>query len=322
MQEERKFRDYLESDTWPTGMDTIRSNLLRKTTIDEEIISNRGNDNTILNSLYSVLCMLHPEIAERQDSRQNRKGGSRDKEAETPGNGSSVSEEQFEIPVPLEPENQALSDEELTKKNLEEDRQRLRSKGIECYNMTYDEFISSQWNESTTLSKEMVDLVITEPPPSPSRSSIHSVRSSNTGCDVISLAEVNILPSTLRRVLKPGGYAILVMPFYSFMEWYNSFYDGGFHVMSAPYILAYDSNSVQYRRTLHFPQIGYKVAMIARLPSVRSDGFLPDFDSVFNLVQCSNARHCSIMFNIHKQKSPLCKPRSRMPFCTDELSHI
>ncbi len=319
LQEEKKFLNYLEMDKWPNGMENIRNNLLRTTSMDDEITLNRGNDQSILDSLHSALQRMDPQLAAGQDEKLRHKTESLDNNKSCT---QSTSPDPPSAPS-VNPSNEGEEDkeptpsrDELEKVMLEEDRSRLRSKGITCYNMSHEEYVKTEWKEND----EKMDLVMSEPPSSPSRSPIHSSRSTAKVSEEMSLEEVKNLPKILKRVLKVGGYVVLVMRFYSFMEWYEAFYSAGYEVMSAPYILAFDSKTIQLRRTKIFPMLGYKVALVAQLPSGNRESFEPNFDTPFNLVNCSNSRRCGVMYNISDPKSKLYKPETRVPFHPEELS--
>jgi len=73
LMEEKKFLSYLEAECWPTYMSIIRTNLLRTTSMDDEVKLNRGNDLSIMASLRSTLQRYDPRLADRQDERQRRK---------------------------------------------------------------------------------------------------------------------------------------------------------------------------------------------------------------------------------------------------------
>ncbi len=321
LQEERKFLDYLELDSWPKEMDTVRNNLLRTTSMDDEILLNRGNDLSVLDSLRETLQRIDPQMVDRQDEKLRQKQFSQEcRENESPEQNLNSSEQREQLSPSPEPtdktEQPVKSFQEIQRIQMEEDRIRLKSKGIECFNMSWECYIKSHWTDDN----EKVDLVISEPPSSPSRSPIHSIRTSKRVSEEITLEESTKLPTSLKRVLSPGGYAVIIMPFDMFMEWYTSFYNAGYEIMPSPYILSYNSETIQFRHTRKFPQIGYQVALIARLPSSTQNRFNPDFNSMFNLVNCSNSRNCAVMFNILKQSSKLYKEDTRIPFHPDELS--
>ena len=81
---------------------------------------------------------------------------------------------------------------------------------------------------------DKADLVISQPPTSPSRSPVHSVRSTRVS-EEISVEEVKSFPQTIKRTLKPNAYVIIIVPFYAFFEWYSSFYEAGYEIMPHPY---------------------------------------------------------------------------------------
>jgi len=67
--EEKKFLQYLDCNTWPVGLETVRVNLLRSTVLDKELEQNRGNDSIILECLRNALYSVDRRYAlEREDT--------------------------------------------------------------------------------------------------------------------------------------------------------------------------------------------------------------------------------------------------------------
>ena len=206
--------------------------------------------------------------------------------------------------------------QEIEQLHVEEDRTRLKSKGIECYDMCWEDYLRSEHKDTD----ERFDLFISQPPRAPSRSWIHSIRHKVKCKEEISQEEVKKVPQSLKRILKPGGYVLLIIPFYSFLEWYESLYSAGYEIFEEPYVLSYDTNTIQKRHGRYFPQVSHECVLIARLSS-STDGILsPHFDSSFSLVGCTSSRNSSVMFNVSKQKSLLCKHGTKIPFHPNKLS--
>ena len=315
--EEKKFLRYLESDAWPDRMQTIRHNLLRTTTLDDEIKLNRGNDLTILVSLRSTMLRIDPVLVDRQDQRLQEKQKSASSQDQT------EQDDQQQQDLENKDDSHQTSEttpsytaEDIEKMNLEEDRCRLKSKGIECFNMQWEQYLKSEHKETD----KKVDLLISQPPSAPSRSIIHSIRNRVKNKEEISQEEVKLLPKSLKRILKPGGYVIMMIPFFSFMEWYDAFYSEGYEIFEEPYVLSYNTNTIQTRHPPNFPQKTHETVLIARLHTSKEQSFSPDFDSDFSLVQCSNSRNSSVMSNISKPKSLLYKKGTKIPFHPNELS--
>ncbi len=325
--EEEKFLKYLKADKWPAGTTTIRQNLLQSTVMDEELVANRGNDTVILDTLRSSLLRIDRDLVCRLDNiwsksaqTQADQSGTQVRELSGAADGNENNPPPNEcIPDPNAGAAQTQNVDTTSAADLDmfkklQDMKRLKSRGVETYNMPWEYYLTSQWREGN----EKVDLVITQPPTAPSRSPIPSV-SARKGIEEISLNEITSFPSDVKRILKPNGYVILILPFFAYMEWYTSFNSAGYDIMPSPYVLAFDSNTVQNRNSTAFPQCGYTLGLVARY-STDTPKFNPDFQSHFNLVNCSNRRNCSVMFNIQKPSSKLCKPNSRIPFYSDELS--
>ncbi len=328
IKEEHKFLSYVGGE-WPQGMKQVQYNLLNTTIFDEEIQSNSEKEGSgVLCSLKSALQSTNPGLFQECEDREKQQlnGDSSSGNQSNPSN--KTSEEQNASRTDEETrlggstvENNLAPDPEMLRKaeerrKYEEDLIKLRSKGINAINKTWQDFLKSTWTDES----ERADLLISEPPPAPSRSPIHNTRTNSGISTEISLAEVQLVAKSFKRFVKPGGYVVLIMPFYSFMEWYSAIYDAGLDVMGFPFIFGYDSTSIQKRKTTKFPQCGYQVALVASVPCDRQKQFEPDFSSGLNAVNCSVERRMGMMFNIVNSKSKLCHKNSRVPILKAEQS--
>lgn len=52
---EVKFFKFIDNLSWPDGMDTIKKNLLRSMILDEEVVPNKRNSFTVIDSLRAAL---------------------------------------------------------------------------------------------------------------------------------------------------------------------------------------------------------------------------------------------------------------------------
>ena len=75
LREARKFESLIEEETWPSGMEAIKNNLLRSTKFDTEVSANSGNDTEILETLLKQYRKVCPEAAPMKEKKyieQNR----------------------------------------------------------------------------------------------------------------------------------------------------------------------------------------------------------------------------------------------------------
>ena len=149
---------------------------------------------------------------------------------------------------------------------------------------------------------------------------LDSIQSHGRPAEELSEEEVIELPKLAKRILKPGGYVLLIMNVEAFGEWYTSFRKAGFHVMTRLYVFAYDPDTIQDRNPTHTPQSGTDFGMLAYLPSESS--FRPDFKSVFSVLGNKSKRNLALMTGIPMPKSKLCRSGTRSPFIPSEKSVV
>ena len=316
--EVKKFQTYLGSTEWPAQMANVKNNLLRSTILDSEIESNQGNEYTILNTLRQSLMSISPNIVKECDRRlkqlvEGRLSNNNNTEKEVP------EEKTVDVPNPpnvVSDSHDHFTPEELEKINLEKDLQMLSSKGIDCINTDWSDYLKTSWTSDSILA----DTVITEPPSISSRSFLGVDLHHKTGGieEELSEEEVVQMPKLVKRMLKPGGYIILIIKVEAFGEWYKSFRNAGFTVMPRLYVFAYKHDSVQDRNPTHFPQSGADFGMVAYLPSETT--FQPDFNSVFSVIGSRSKRNLALMTEIPAPKSKLRRPGSRTHFLPSEKS--
>ncbi len=326
--EEKKFLKYLGSDEWPVGMETTKDNLLNSTVMDSEVEGNKGNENTILSSLKNALLSINPNLVKRCDEALKVRT-ELDRPSDTApvnDNGSpntiSQNHPSDNLENPVNPVNDIPeipnADNEVMelKNNLES----LQTHGIECVNMDWRRFLSSAWSSD----RPRADTIVTEPPPISSRSFLgpEVTYGSRNVEQELSEEEVSSMPVLSKRILKPGGYVVLIMKFEAFGEWFRSFRKAGYTVMPYPYVFGYDPESVQDRNPSFFPQPGSDYGLLAYYPTNNNNetGFRPDFKSSFCHIWSQKKRHLSIMSDIPAPKSKLCRGNSRSPFLASEKS--
>lgn len=199
---------------------------------------------------------------------------------------------------------------------FEQNMASLNGKRIFPFNMTWEEFHTTEWSTSS----KKFDLILSEPPQVPSLSFQRSAAAHRGQVEEIDRKEITKFPLFCKNVLKPGAFVILVIPFYLFGEWYESFYKAGFQVMEYPYVFSKDSSTVPVRRTTKYPQNGNLFAIICTAPGDHPQDFQPCFSGNFSHVNCSNQATLSTMFNVPQPRSRLLKPDSRIPYNCNELS--
>ncbi len=197
----------------------------------------------------------------------------------------------------------------------------LTEKGIKCHNMKWQDFLSEVWASQN----KPLDAIITNPPPSPSLSFILNQNKKNTDTSFSSNEELTStdimeISKSGKRLLKPGGYFIVLIQFEMFEHWYLAFKANGYNVMKRPLSFAYKQDEIPRGSSGEesFPHGMQEDCIIARLPGAHPDGFNPNFYSNFNLIECSWLRCASIVTNVDLPKNKLCYPKSRKPVRTSE----
>ena len=315
LEEERKFLDYIGSDEWPPQMSTIRNNMLRSTLLDDEIEGNKGNEHTVLKSLRQSLLSISPNLVIQCDERL-KKATEINADTEPQSSKTNPPDPPHQPDPPTTPIQHNVTPEELEKQKLEEDLHSLRSHGIDCVNIDWRSYLKNVWNADS----RRAESIITEPPSITSRTfiGVDTNASVTQPEEELTKEEVYEMPILSKRLLKPGGYVILILKFEAFGEWFDSFRQAGYKVMPYPYVFGYKSDTIQDRNPVYIPQSGADYGLVAYLPS--ENQFYPVFKSVFAEIGSKNRRNLAIMADIPAPKSKLCRPGSRSPFITSEKS--
>lgn len=112
------------------------------------------------------------------------------------------------------------------------DINKLKSKGIICYNMSWKLFKEIEWY----VDSKLIDLIISHTPPFPSISFVNSHRWNDKLGIELQKSEFEEMSENCKPFLKPGGYFIIIMPLLPNQEWFESFNKAGFHVMRHPFV--------------------------------------------------------------------------------------
>jgi len=325
--EEAKFLKYLDSSEWPPQMENIKFNLLRSTLLDGEIEGNAGNEHTVLDSLRKGLLLVSPNIVKQCDERLRRITEPSPPNSPSLDNGVPQGDDDSPTPPDISSSNSnqqtpdnLSEDSDLNKQLLDSNIEKLKSHGIECFNMDWRTYLTSMF----TSDSEKVDTIVTEPPSISSRSFLAECGMFNANKkgkgveEELTEDEVTEMPKLAKRVLKPGGYILIIIDFDAFPEWMKSFVKSGFTVMPYPYVFGYRSSSLQDRNPKYLPQVGSDFALVAYLPHEHQ--FRPDFKSVFTISGPSMKRNIAIMTDIPAPRSKLRRPGTRSPFISNEKS--
>ncbi len=344
IEEEEKFLKFISPDEWPKEMNTIRQNLLQTVQLSEEVLLNHGNKE-VLPCLLTAYKRHVPEkfnIKQKQAELTNNmkqktctgKNTDADNEA-APGpeldsdvdifvdNSSNKTSEGKEADVStVEKVGTNHNDKEKEKESLGSRLDSLKEKGINCHNMKWEDFFAEVWSSKN----KSLDAIITEPPSSPSLSFIHKpnkTKGTSTSSDEeLSKSDIMDLVKAGKRILKPGGYFIVIIEFDLFQEWYLSFKANGFNIMRRPLTFSYKQNYVPRRPSedQDFPYGLEEYCFIPRLPGKHPDGFNPDFKSNYNLIECNWTKRAPIITNVDQPTNKLCFPKSRKPVRVSEKS--
>lgn len=87
------------------------------------------------------------------------------------------------------------------------------------------------------------DFVITEPPCPPCSSHVHYIRANSNSHDEMDSKELSEFPTFVKHILKPSGYVVVLLPFYAYQDWNDSFDKTGFQIMLHRYVILYDLRS-------------------------------------------------------------------------------
>ncbi len=330
IEEEKKFLKYISPDNWPKEMGTLRQNLLRTIQLSDDVVLNHGNKE-VLPCLLKAYKRHFPGrfIVKEHKSQSSLESSKKVPEKQTAPHQQTSSRSASFAPNPV-PVPEGVPSE---KKNSVEVQQNtsvlnevhhdplldkinsLKEKGINCHNVKWQEFLSESWS----VKNKLLDAIITEPPPSPSLSFIHNENkkkpSPSSSNEELSSADIMEITRSGKRFLKPGGYFIVLIEFEMFQHWYLSFVANGYKVMRKPLTFSYKQCSVARRPSdeLSFPYGMEDYCVVARLPGAHPDGFNPNFNTNFNLIECSWSRRTSIVTNVDVPRNRLCYPNSRKP---------
>ena len=202
-----------------------------------------------------------------------------------------------------------------------ESESHLSHYNISAHNTTWQKYAMENLNICDV---DKFDFIVTEPPTAPSRSFIRrSSPSKSRFTDEIGEEEVKQFPNCAKRILKVGGYCLLLLPYDMFPEWYGAFTRTGFEVMSQPYTIQYDENTYPRRGAGNkiFPQTMTGFAVIAKAPGDHPGGFMPDFDASYSFIQSCASRRQSAIDSVPFVKHKLTRLKSRSPYRTSEKPH-
>ncbi len=338
IEEEEKFLEYIKPESWPSEMATLRDNLLKTVQLGDEVQSNHGNRD-VLPSLKQAYRRHFPIKFRRIEERLL--------ESNNLNKTSTSSSDDIDPPTLIQSDNVASSDSPSSTRKPKDSQcalgvsakentntspptdsdvaqkldkmANLNEKGIRCYNMKWQEFLSETWN----VSDKLVDAIITEPPASPSLSFINRSAKKNKSVSAnqeLSSSDILEVAKKGKRFLKPGAYFIVMIQFEMFQEWFMAFHANGYNVMKKPLIFSYNQNAIPHHQSLSedFPSGMEEFCVVARLQGTHPEGFNPKFNTKFNLINCEWSRRSSIVTNVNFPASRLCHPGSRKPFRMSE----
>ncbi len=348
IEEEEKFLNYIRPDEWPDEILTVRENLLKTMLLSDEVELNHGNkevlpclisafkrhlpakyvvkqqrwevENQVKKPTPTTSSGGPPRISKAID---NESGSSNPTETDLAKNSGSQQKSAHKESSKVDGQKSKHSndgDKDVPEKDnnsncLDQKLKLLREKGVNCYNLKWQEFSKEVW----TIKNKRLDAIITEPPPTPSLSFIQNTKSrKETDASVheeLSSKDILNVVQSGKRFLKPGGYFIVLIEFEMFQEWYLSFKGSGFGVMKRPLTFCYKPDSVPRRPSEEsdFPYGLEEYCIVARLSGSHPDGFNPNFKSNFNLIECSWSRRTSIVTNVDLPRNKLCYEKSTKP---------
>lgn len=191
--------------------------------------------------------------------------------------------------------------------------ERLRSLAIHNFQMTWQLYAK----EVRDHFDDKVDGIVCDPPSGlPNDAS----KSGKQYEDYLDDAEMTNFAGFCKRCLKPGGYVFLFTSDDYLPRWKRAYRECKFTVMNGPYVMMNDSDQLHRRALNGLPQVSSEFAMVAVAQGPRSDGFLPDFDSPFHLINCQMKRRFAAVYNVPVSKNKLMYSKSKSPIRVEEKS--
>lgn len=189
----------------------------------------------------------------------------------------------------------------------------LKNLGMETYQMSWQLHAQDVWVDDSA----RVDAVICDPPYHVPSSSPKTAKGFENEVHEV---EMKQLAQYSKLVIKSGGYVFVFTSNQYFEKWVRAFEENKFTVMQYPYTIVKDPNQIQRRVLNGFPQNIVEFAMVAQAPGPHPDGFRPDFDSPFHLINCDMKRRFSALYNVPVTSCKLTPAKSKSPFRTTEKS--
>lgn len=122
-----------------------------------------------------------------------------------------------------------------------------------------------------------------------------------------------------KSVLVPGSYVIIFLQFYAYHEWYSDFHKVVYDVISYPYVIMFDFDSIQNRNKSLFPESSILFALIAYLTGGKRIAYNSNLNTRFHLVNRTNSRNLAEMYDVQQTKTKLCLPGTKVPLHLREL---
>ncbi len=304
--EERKFLEFIDEDTWPRHMDTIKENMLRTTICDKELQCNQGNSADILPSLWKCFKRLYPGRARGIET--DAANDKRTESERSPDNDSSSPPTPPTENISENSENEKMRQEELAKQRELERQKQMRSDadaildehGIQTFGLPFDDFATTVWNSKS----KRVDLVLTAIP---------------SGVD--NSPNATNLASFCKSVLKTGSYVFLILSQSMYSDYYHALSAAGFKVCDHAFSILYDTTTIKRRKTVDFPQNHCEIALVARSKGHHPSNFQPDFMRPQNIEEDSdNQSYFASFLNVEACTNKLKRPSQNSCLFPDERS--
>lgn len=316
LSEEAKFLKLLGKRTWPLNMDATRTNLLRSTVFDQDLVVNQGNDQDVLPSLWCAFKSLYPSKAKSIEGRLSTTQSATETE-NVPENESLIPPQPPSPSIaaqPAETEEQKRLREESEKRQQSEEKRRqeqmrrakkrqkadsfLTQSGIATHPMTIDEFIKNVWKTGSS----RLDLILGTLP-------------STEKYD-----EVRKLPALCKSTLKTGSYVVLVIEENQFSHLRDLFTAANFKVCEHTYKVLYDPKTMKRKRNVDFPQRMDDICFIAKSQGVHPSSFVPDFAAWSEDLPSAWHMRFATVQNISASLNKLKQPNQNSPIFPAERS--
>lgn len=171
-------------------------------------------------------------------------------------------------------------------------------KGTRLLQLWLESFRYDHWTSDISL----FDLVILKPPSSSTRPS-SAQKFSTTRLMGMDGKDIDVSCNFCKLVVHLRGYEVIIMHFFTYEKWFQSFRNCGIELMQHPNVIMYDYDTVRTRSPPKFPQQMTEFALIGKAQLTAHATFKTSFEADFNTLRYPLTRKRSAVFNVLSVKS-------------------